>query len=993
MLFFIVKFMFLFLLLNGCVKNNDNSSTSGSSNTHKSSGNKNTNSGDTTEEVKPNTGDSAKEAQEEAAKLTENLKKFDEILEKNKQTAPESSKKNKKTSKFNDDPTNTEITLDFKKLTAEAKSAKLAKEEVEKKAKEEAAKLAQEEAKSKDGIIKQIDTNGDKDKLAKNITEFLNNNPSENDIKEITNILATKEASYIKDVNTKLTENHRQKIRPHLKDALTKAKSEFKADVILDLGILNFTNSEKESLKNNTGYVASVDYTKTTFGDMLINKRIKDTLDNFNEQLKNKYNSFRDSCKVEDKSEQYNKERFYHLLRSEKIGDNYFINRLVNLPASDASYSMLKDLLDNTENPKEFLSSTQYLLLSLTKDRKFTPFKEQTTYLAEDNDKKIEMIKLLLEKGGLSLIKDQNSFDNLLPIIKDNKLNIDDVITSSTEKELENFATIFAKADYSNESNATAANNLLNKILENKNITTQIKNNILVNLLLNNNKKFIDKMLASLINDNALIDGVNNNKNIALLSGYLVAKNDLINLIKDNKNKKTQVELLNYLSANDANNNLDLFENLLQNTNFTADELKNSLSNLCNEKWHKKINYNTQYAYNNQKRIELIKNLILTNAEIPKNIADEDVKNILESSKENKQILEKLFKNDKFLDKFLSYTTDTLKTDASYEALKSNIINASKFLNKVISSKSIDVNKSDELFGLLLENGANLNNISNNTIFENKLTLVPDNKMTVVLSSLINNDKIKIAVKYAVENLKDDFRDGLLELTNKSNVARNAVIDTALNKNINELVDLINNPENYGLAKEQITKNDYALSNIKFEAYSEAYNPINSNGNLLMHLFPKIIKDKESIKNIVLALKEYFNKEEWLKYLLETDYESNSQENDKYNFMRFMRGEVFKNVNEYYELIDFIGVSNEDFTQQDKYKLYKLLSEFDEKNANKSMNLFYDFYFNTFLFLNKTGIKNMEEYIKENIPSDSDNKLNNALKKFDEAYFKMFKWE
>ena len=200
--------------------------------------------------------------------------------------------------------------------------------------------------------------------------------------------------------------------------------------------------------------------------------------------------------------------------------------------------------------------------------------------------------------------------------------------------------------------------------------------------------------------------------------------------------------------------------------------------------------------------------------------------NILESSKENKQILEKLFKNDKFLDKFLSYTTDTLKTDASYEALKSNIINASKFLNKVISSKSIDVNKSDELFGLLLENGAILNEIDDK-VFENNLKFVPHGKMSEILKSTIDDEKIKIAAEYAVKNLKkddfrdvllaltdqstvaikavikyavrnlkkgdskDDFKKFLLDLTNRSTVARNAVIETVLNKNKKKLLDVL----------------------------------------------------------------------------------------------------------------------------------------------------------------------------------------------------------
>jgi TolA protein len=919
-----------------------------------------------------------KKAQEEAAKLAqeEAEKKAKEEAEKKAQEEAEK-KAQEEAAKLAKEEAEKKAKEEAEKK-AQEEAEKKAQEEAAKLAKEEAEKKAKEEAKSKDGIIKQINSDADKDKLAQNITEFLNSNHSDDDIKEITNILATKEASYIKDVNAKLTAEHKLKIRPHLKDALTKTKSEFKADVILDLGILNFRHDEEKKLKTE-GYVSNVDYVKTTFGDMLIKKRIKDTLDNFNTNLKSKYDDFKKTFNIEGKSEEYNKERFYHLLRTKKIDNGYFINNLINLPTSDASYTMLKDLLDNTQNPKEFLSSTQSLLLDLTKTRKFTQFKYETKNLAENENEKIKMIGLLLDKGGLSLIKEED-FKNLLPIIKDNKLNIDDLITNSTEKELENFATIFAKANYSDESNAIAANNLLNKILENKNITTQIKKDILVNLLSNNNKKFIDAMPTNLINNNALIDGVSNNGNIALLSNYIVAKNDLINLIKDDKNKKTQVELLNYLSANDANNNLDLFEKLLENTNFTADELKNSLSNLCDEKWHKKITY-IDHAYNNQKRIELMKNLILSNAEIPKDIADEDVKNILESSKKNKQILEILFKNDKFLDTFLSYTTDKLKTDASYEALKSNIINAStsKFLNKALSSKSIADDKKNELFSLLLENGANLNEITDNKIFAEKLKLVPDDKMKNILISLTGDDKISIAVKYAVENLKADFRDGLLVLTNKSNVARDAVIETALNRNINELVDLINNPENYGLAKEQITKTDYYLIKIKFNInfnINSVYEPIKTHGSLLMYLFSKMInKDKnlkqiDDIKNIVLALKNYFNKEEWLKYLTQIDYEKD--QSGPYNFMRFIKEISYdKNKEGYFKFITDIDAYTDTFSKENETQLLALVESFKNKTKNK-MELLINFYLKVVLLLNKDAFSGMETYA---------NSLNEELKK------------
>jgi hypothetical protein len=71
-------------------------------------------------------------AREKAAKSDKNLNKFNDLLEKNKQTELESSKKNKETSKFNDDYSNTKITLDFKKLIAEAKAERSAKEEYEK---------------------------------------------------------------------------------------------------------------------------------------------------------------------------------------------------------------------------------------------------------------------------------------------------------------------------------------------------------------------------------------------------------------------------------------------------------------------------------------------------------------------------------------------------------------------------------------------------------------------------------------------------------------------------------------------------------------------------------------------------------------------------------------------------------------------------------------------------------------------------------------------
>ena len=801
--------------------------------------------------------------------------------------------------------------------------------------------------------------------MAANITEFLTN-ANDEDLKAVLEFLASKDDNYVKDVNNSLSAENQKKIRDKLKAELSEKKSEFTADLILGLGPLSFTYNEQKNFTTES-YVSSVNYNNSSFGDMLINKRIKDTLDNFNNNFKQKYDAFKENCKVDDKNEQYNKERFYHLLRTQQINNNYFINNLVNLPASEVSFNILNELLDNTTNPKEFLQNYDYLLSSLTKNRKFSKFNDNKTNLTENEDKKIAMIKLLLDKGGFGIVKDQSSFDYLFTLIKDNKLNIDSIISSSSKEEIINFSNYLAKANYDNEEKSKMANELLTKILENNHTNTEIKVNIIINLLYNRKNTHIDEMIINLINKDALINGLGNN--IGLLANFMIGKNDLINLIKSDKNINIQKELLIYLSANASNNNLNLFEQLLKNTKLTGKDFSTSLANLCDDKWRKKKNYNAEYVYDNNKRIDLIKNLIKLNIEVPKNIDNDDVINILISSKNDQELLKIAYKNQAFLNKFITENTDKFKTKESYEALKSNIENNSIAIEKsdllaaVLKSKSIVDDKRDELVKLLLEKGANLNNISDNKIFEKMLTLVPHDKMSSIIGN-VKNDKINIVVVHAITHFKSDFQPGLLKLTNSSTTARKALIDAVFARDIEELVDLIENPTNYGLAKEQITKSDYDLTS----------------KNLLKYLYAKN-KDSEHITKIALALKKYFTHDEWLNYLIEL-------KND--NLMRDMK-QSWGNK-KYYDFIDAIGVSKDNFIDTDQDKLFDLLNNFDEKNPNKSEKLFLDFYCHTFLLLNEAGIENMKKYIKEKIPGDNNNSLNKSLKTFDKVYFKLFKW-
>ena len=309
-------------------------------------------------------------------------------------------------------------------------------------------KIADLKASSPTEIIGQLKNKKAPKEIAKNITSLFDRNYNKERAEEIAGAMIdsgtdTKEMAEIyKDLSS--GENKKRFV-----DALKENNlSDFKVDKVkgTDLAI-EYSYPEKKNLEKIDYVSAHSDYEKATLGEMLKNKRIlskgsdSQSLKTFNDELKKKYEQFKEKAKVADKSEAYNNERFYSLLRDDKTdfgNGTYFVSQLLRLPASSAGREILTEYLDNIENAKNDIVQKK-LLEHYLYSRKFTIHSSDRA-VNEDQDERIKIAQLLLNRGGIATLDSNNAINNFMQLSPNNKDILIKKIGESNRNEFGSFS-------------------------------------------------------------------------------------------------------------------------------------------------------------------------------------------------------------------------------------------------------------------------------------------------------------------------------------------------------------------------------------------------------------------------------------------------------------------------------------------------------------------------------------------------------------------------
>jgi len=515
-----------------------------------------------------------------------------------------------------------------------------------------------------------------------------------------------------------------------------------------------------------------------------------------NEKNKKLYNNNINAQK--ELNDNYNK-----LLIDYKQLNTELTQEKLNSLKENEKYMKLNDDYDEIKNElnKEKINYEELNNKYINNINSIKILEEKNLKLEEEIKTKNKSIKKLEEEKNL-INKNNNNINNLIEI---NKLNNDSEINLLKYNELkEKYESLTEK----NEKDISELNNLKEELIESKK-SYKILNDEKVKL-----KADILEMKADFKMDKNQFE-----KKIASLEKQISAKNNLIEEIKNNKDKGSDNDLLiiNLRKKNNEiqNENILLKEELkqqndeMENLNFKIDELNQKL-NFKNKNTEFANDFNMNVIFDKNKNYDYVKCYQLT----------DKLRWYLIKKEENEEEQEKA-KIIKYKNKYLNSKYESFIWLSEQNLKQLGIDDLRKY------NVDKDIEKSPKILEGKIKIKFNFRNFNNQKE-------INDDKILETLEKLKNENKYlnKIILKYKTEtnmmdisNIKDEIDDSILTedkcfedlLDDDLDTINNAAINNPNNNNVNNIYNIHNNNNNmkiyFGSGKNQYSNR--AINNNK----------------------------------------------------------------------------------------------------------------------------------------------------------------------------------